>query len=135
MNITIKNAMKRGLIGFLMCETAFATISLITIILSGKPEVVILSNAYITQYICYGLAGFVFSASTVIFEIERLSILGQTVSHFIILYLTQLLVGIKAGWFKNITQLTIIFLIIYSIQFIISYNIYKKQVNELNRSF
>ena len=91
--------------------------------------------AVIIQYFVTGLIGISFSASTVIFEIDKWSITAQTALHFVITFAVMLFAGFVCGWFPHTLVSTLIwfgvFIVVYVIFWISFSSYYKKKVQNV----
>ena len=94
-------------------------------------------NAVIVQSILWGLIGFIFSGSSVIWEKENWSLLKQTTIVFFVYLLPMMVVGYILKWFTfNMLQVIIfisIFIFIFFVTWILIYLKTKKDVQEFNK--
>ena len=94
-------------------------------------------NAVIVQSILWGLIGFIFSGSSVIWEKENWSLLKQTTIVFFVYLLPTMVVGYILKWFTfNMLQVIIfisIFIFIFFVIWILIYLKTKKDVQEFNK--
>jgi hypothetical protein len=93
--------------------------------------------AVIIQYLISGIIGLSFAAYTVIFEMDRWSILGQTVLHFVINSIVMYAAGFLCGWFPHTVASTLIwfgvFILVYLIFWFAFTMYYKKKTQEINK--
>jgi len=94
-------------------------------------------NFYIMSYILSAIIGAIFGASSVIWDIEKLSLRKQAILHFIITITTHLVCAITAKWVPLILEAILIYIsiyiVIYIIIFVIIYNAQKRRVIEVNK--
>lgn len=94
--------------------------------------------AVIIQYFVTAFIGSAFAAGSVIFEMDKWSLLKQTVLHFIISSLAMYFAGFICGWFPhNLISSLIwfgVFIIIYIVFWFSFYSYYKAQVRKINES-
>ena len=95
-------------------------------------------SAVIIQYFCTGIIGANFSTSSIFFEIDKWSLLKQSVLHFVLTSVLMYIVGFVCGWFPHNIQSTLVwfgvFLVIYIIFWISFFLFYKKKTCEINKS-
>ncbi|MFD3155415.1 DUF3021 domain-containing protein [Haloimpatiens sp. FM7330] len=133
----LKLILKRGLLGMafgvFINQTIFAIFAC-TMGLNGNLEVSMLFK----QFIISAIAGFYFSASSVIFNVSNWSSLKQTVLHFIATSIVYFPVAIYAKWMPNASFGRIIFIITYITIYVIVWFSFKsywtKKIKELNMS-
>lgn len=93
--------------------------------------------AVIIQYFITGIIGINFAAGTVIFEIDRWSIVAQTALHFIINSIVMYISGFLCGWFPHTVVSTLIwfgfFIVVYVIIWSCFTLYYKKKTKEINK--
>lgn len=137
-----KEILKRAAFGIPIGIATGATISLvIAIIMQGKggptPEEYRGIHFYLISYIVSLVIGAVFAGSSVIWEVEKLSLRTQTVLHFCITLTTHLSCALIANWipFKLTAVLLYagIYISIYIVVYLITYFVQKKRVQELNQ--
>ena len=94
--------------------------------------------AVIIQYFVTGLIGISFSASTVIFEIDKWSITAQTALHFVITFAVMLFAGFVCGWFPHrvsgVLVWFVVFVVIYVIMWIIFSLYFRRQTKKINEA-
>ena len=94
--------------------------------------------AVIIQYFVTGLIGISFSASTVIFEIDKWSITAQTALHFVITFAVMLFAGFVCGWFPHTVRSTIIWFVIFIVIYVLMWAgfmlYFKKQTKKINEA-
>lgn len=90
----------------------------------------------IIQYFITGILGAGFAAGSLIFEMDKWSLLKQTVLHFLISSIIMYFAGFFCGWFPHNLVSTIIwfavFIVIYIIFLISFYTYFKKKTKEIN---
>ena len=95
-------------------------------------------NFYIVSYIVSAAIGAVFGATSIIWELEKLSLRAQTTLHFFITITVHLGCAIIAKWIpvklSSILMYVGIYVTIYVITFLITYSVQKKKVNEVNKA-
>lgn len=93
-------------------------------------------NAATIQYLLSGIMGFGIAASSVIYTIEKLSILKQSAIHFAILSLSILPVAYICHWTEHsivgIVKYFLVYIVIYIIIWIIEYFFWKRKIKKLN---
>lgn len=139
MNI-IKKITLRGLFGIPIGIAIGATIALIInhIIAGNAPDPMYTSLRYFTtSYFVSAVIGVTFAVSSLIWDIERWSLLKQTVIHFLITSIILLICAILAKWImikmQEILAFLGIFVVIYIIIFISQYFFERKQVEKVNK--
>ena len=94
--------------------------------------------AVIIQYFLTGIIGISFATTTLIFEIDRWSIVAQTALHFVITFVVMYISGFLCGWFPHTVRSTIIwfviFIVIYVIMWINFTLYYRKQTKKINEA-
>ncbi|GAA0732534.1 DUF3021 domain-containing protein [Clostridium oceanicum] len=138
-----KKSILRGFLGIPIGVFISTTISIIYSLAFGEimaiPYGMESSNSltvYIAQYFVSIIIGFVFSASSVIFEIDEWSLLKQTVVHFFITTLVFFPCSIKVGWI-DVNPMSIliyigVFIFIYLLVWISIYFTWKSKIKKLN---
>lgn len=138
-----KKSILRGFLGIPIGVFISTTISIIYSLAFGEimaiPYGMENSNSltvYIAQYFVSIIIGFVFSASSVIFEIDEWSLLKQTVVHFFITTLVFFPCSIKVGWI-DVNPMSIliyigVFIFIYLLAWISIYFTWKSKIKKLN---
>lgn len=144
----MKKIIKAGILGMPLGITIGLIIALIFSYLNHTDYLMASSPQFFTNFssnldgttfsiLLWALMGFVFSSSSLVFNIENWSITKQTVIHFITTFILFTILACLAGWFP----LQATFFIYYFIEFLIIYLIVwtttmaieKKKINELNR--
>ena len=92
----------------------------------------------IVQMLSGGLMGIIGNGGAVIYEIDRWSIVRMTVTHFVLTFLTFLVIGFLNGWLEPRfslfnTIMIISWITVYFLIWMIQYLIYKKEVDQINR--
>lgn len=130
-----KEFIKRGLLGSTIGVFINQTI-LVFIILFSDKEYVTDNNQVIFQYIISILVGIVFSAGSVIFEIEEWSLLRQTTTHFVLMSTVFFIAAYYAGWMPKdtlgISLFVVFFLLIYVIMWFLFKSYWDKKIKEVN---
>jgi uncharacterized membrane protein len=131
----IKNILKRGIKGAVIGVFIIQTIGVIMMLLSRE------TNPFgkeflISQYVAGAIIGFVFGGLNILFQLERIGIIGATLIHFTFVLTTYIPCANMAGWFRNdikvITSTMLIFVLVYFIIWLICYLQWKKEINEIN---
>ena len=143
----LKEIIKRGLLGFMIGVFVGETILILESINAADGNFYAVSayltsnagselGAVIVQYLITGILGLTFSAGSIIFEIDRWSLLLQTVVHFAVTSVIMYISGFFCGWFPHTVSSTVIwfvmFIIIYVIFWVSFYNYFKKKTREIN---
>lgn len=139
----MKKALLRGILGIPIGAFICTTISLVISLKHGKLLVIPDMNvsdpltAYVIQYIASAVVGFVFAASSAIFEIDSWSIAKQTIAHLVIVSVVYLPCAIIAGWITpDLSEIFIflgVFIFIYFVIWAIQYFTWKKRIERLNK--
>ena len=95
-------------------------------------------NAIILQSILCGIIGSSFGSFSIIFDIEKWSLLKQTIVYFIITLIIMMYISYFAHWIEHslkgilmqFISFTIFFIIFWTIQFLI----YKNNINKINKN-
>ena len=94
--------------------------------------------AVIIQYFVTGLIGISFSASTVIFEIDKWSITAQTALHFVITFAVMLFAGFVCGWYPHTLSGVLVWLAVFVVIYVlmwIGFTLYfRKQTKKINEA-
>lgn len=143
--MTIKKALLRGLLGFVLGVFICTTIALLISVCVGKYASTASEltsrmgselNANIAQYLLSGVLGFGFAAASAIFEIDSWNFTKQTIAHFIILIILYFPTAIILGWIPfNFTAILVYFLIwvaVYAIIWFVQYQFWKKRTARMN---
>lgn len=133
--------------GLLICECVLLVISLVMsyIFTDGdfsiaNPMLIensksVFSASFLS--ICLvGLLGLVFGFASVVWKVEKYSILVSTIIHFLLTASTMIFVGYKLYWFQNsflsLAIFLAIYILIYLVIWFIEYSIYKRDISRLN---
>lgn len=134
----IKTALKRGLLGIPLGVFINQTIFILIIIFYNTLPAIanMTKHQIILQYVLSSILGFIYTACTVIFEIDEWSHLKQTIVHFIFTSIVFYFVAIWGGWLpkdiKSIILFSIIFLTIYIVTWL-SFKIYwNNKIEDIN---
>lgn len=94
-------------------------------------------NAVIIQTICSALMGAVMGISTVIWGVERISLLLQTIIHFVIICGAYVAVAYVCFWMEHnawsVAGYVMMFAIVYAVIWIVQYIGIKKKLKKLNQ--
>lgn len=94
-------------------------------------------NAVIIQAICSLIYGAVFSGASIIWEIDRFSLLKQTIIHYIVISVTSLPIAYLMHWMHHsawgVISYFSIFIIIYIIIWVSQYLAMKKRIKLFNK--
>lgn len=142
-----KNALLRGLLGFPLGVFISYTITILISLCHAdgnySPVVPTLittygneMNAVILQYILSGILGFLFAASTLIWENDDWSIAKQSFIHFIIVSFGMLPIAYLSHWMEHsiggIFSYFSIYIIIYLVIWASKYITWRRKINEIN---
>jgi len=143
--MTIKKALLRGLLGFVIGVFISTTIALLISVCIGSyasvaPDLISRMgselNANITQYLLSGVLGFGFAAASAVFEIDSWNFTQQTIAHFIILIVLYVPIAITLGWvpfnFISILIFALIWIVLYVIIWFAQYHFWKKRTAKMN---
>lgn len=93
-------------------------------------------NAVIFQTILTGLLGSVFSSASLIWDIEELSLLKQTLYFFLITSVTMMIIAYLLKWVAptmlSLLSFLLSFVIIFAIIWITQYLIWREKIKKLN---
>lgn len=135
----IKQALKRALFGIPIGIAIGATISLaINIAMQGSDTHTPYSSLefYTTSYIVSAIIGALYAGSSIIWELEKWSLLKQVTTHFFLTITTHITCAIIASWVPfELSAILIyigIYVALYLLIFFIIYIVQKKQVNKVN---
>ena len=146
---TTNTIIKRAILGFIYGVFIGQTILILESLMVGDGNFYAVSNylvnhtstrisAVIAQYFITGIIGLSFAATTVIFEMDRWSILGQTALHFVINSIVMYVSGFFCGWFPHTVGSTLIwfgiFIVVYVIIWLCFTMYYKKKTKEINKA-
>lgn len=142
-----KNIIKRALIGFPIGVSIGIAITIIISLIIAKgeyfpcvpsfvEEIGSEINAMILQTILVGLLGSVFSVSAIIWKIDNWSIAKQTAIYASITSTFMLSIAYVLHWMerslKGFIVYTIIFILIFSLIWLVQYFVWKVQINKIN---
>ncbi len=131
-----KQIIKRGLLGFIAGVFIGQSFLLLNLLLLNIKTYSVTLHGQFTNYLVSGIIGLMFSATSIIFEIDKWSLTKQTVIHFLITSIVMYLCYVLGGWLKFDWKNTLIwfavFIVIYLIFWIIFYLSYRKKVKEIN---
>lgn len=131
----IKHIFKRGVKGAIIGVFMIQTIGVIMMLLSKE------SNSFskeflISQYMAGAIVGFVFGSLNILFQSDKIGIIGATCIHFIGVLVVYIPCANMAGWYRNdvtvITSTMLIFIFVYIIIWLICYLQWKRDINEMN---
>jgi hypothetical protein len=130
----MKIYIKRGIVGFFVG----ATISYLLVI-SGIPalesvEMTLNGEFLRIHFLLTSLLGFHLAGSSAVFNQEEWSLLKQTIVHFLCM-LPAIPAAYYLGWMPRTSlgafTYVIVFLVLYAVQWILSYLYWKKQAKEM----
>ena len=145
----LKKFVKRAILGFMIGIFIGQTILIIESLMVGDGNFYAVSTylvehtktriaAVIVQYLITGIIGMTFASTTIIFELDKWSLLAQTALHFIITSIVMFFSGFFCGWFPHTTVSTIIwfgvFIVTYIIIWISFMLYYRKKTKEINKA-
>ncbi|MBO4533147.1 MAG: DUF3021 domain-containing protein [Treponema sp.] len=146
---TINKIIKRAILGFIYGVFIGQTILILESLIIGDGNYYAVSTylvnhtssriaAVVLQYLISGILGLSFAATTVIFEMDRWSILAQTALHFVINSIVMYIAGFLCGWFPHTVGSTLIwfgiFIVVYFIFWLCFTMYYKKKTKEINKA-
>lgn len=146
---TTNRIIKRAILGFIYGVFIGQTILILESLFMGDGNFYAVSAylvehtktriaAVIAQYFITGIIGLTFAATTIIFEQDKWSILGQTALHFVINSIVMFFAGFFCGWFPHTVASTLIwfgvFIVVYVIIWVIFTIYYKKKTKEINKA-
>lgn len=95
-------------------------------------------SATIVQTVLCGVLGGVLGAASVIWELDRWSLMKQTVTHFFLFSVTFTMIAYILCWIPRsaagIVASTAIFIVIYGVSWCCAYFFYKRNVKQINDS-
>lgn len=134
MNKSIKNGLILGAIGFVAGMMVCGVFTLCEID-NVKQDFDIVQ--FVLYYLMGGLNGAVCMGFTVVYDIEKWSILRATATHFLITFTSLLTFAFVTGWFKpgepTFYVTIIICLVVYVFIWLTQYLIFKRKVKRMNR--
>lgn len=145
----LKKFIKRAILGFMIGIFIGQTILIIESLMVGDGNFYAVSTylvehtktriaAVIVQYLITGIIGMTFASTTIIFELDKWSLLAQTALHFIITSIVMFFSGFFCGWFPHTAVSTIIwfgvFIVTYIIIWISFMLYYRKKTKEINKA-
>jgi hypothetical protein len=139
----MKKYFKRGILGFCLGITVSIIISLVVSLVLGdgtfhyvSSKLLLYTNneliAAIVQVILSGTVGLVISISMLCFEVEKWSLLQQSIIHFIIMIV--LMVAIFLLTSLSFSTYLVILILLYFVIWNIQYLVYKYKVKEINKA-
>lgn len=143
----LKNALVRGLNGFAYAIAVNVILVLLIIMIVDEPDFVPLvpdyaahfdskMKALLLQIVLIGLTSAAFGVGSVILEIERWSLIKQSIIYFIITTLVWLPVSIFCWRIDKYTtafiSIILSYMISYAISWTIQYHMCKKSVQKIN---
>ena len=145
----LKKFVKRAILGFMIGIFIGQTILIIESLMVGDGNFYAVSAylvehtktriaAVIVQYFITGIIGMTFASTTIIFELDKWSLLAQTALHFIITSIVMFFSSFFCGWFPHNAVSTIIwfgvFIVTYIIIWISFMLYYRKKTKEINKA-
>lgn len=141
----LKKLLLRLFIGFTVGTFINTTIAIIASIIvndgnyyAANPNIASTEiSAVIIQFILSGILGAAFSAGSLIFESDSLSLLSQTILHFLVASLAMLPIAYFCNWMNHsilgFIQYFSIFVSIYFIIWLTQYITWKKRLAIINK--
>ena len=145
----LNKIIKRALIGFIYGIFIGQTILILESLFKGDGNFHSVSEyllshtntelaAVIAQYFITGIIGVTFASTTVIFELDRWSLVAQTALHFVITSVVMFFAGFFCGWFPHTAISTLIwfgvFILVYIIMWLSFTLYYRKKTKEINNA-
>lgn len=143
----LKRALYRGINSFMYAVSIYNLILLTVVSVMGKEEMIPLvpefaahfSNPYqavFVQNVLIGLISAIFGAGSILMELERLSLLVQSILYFLITTAVWVPVGCFCWGLHQYPQtmlsMGISYAVTYAISWIIQYRLCKKNVEQIN---
>lgn len=145
--MSFKKAFLRGLLGIPIGIFISTTITILISIGWGYGQYLAVApeltkqmgtelNAIVVQYVLSGVLGFAFAIGSVIWEVEKWSILKQTLLHFVLTSVAMFPIAYLCHWIDHTFLSALIyfavFAAIYFIIWLLQYNFWKKKINAMN---
>lgn len=131
----IRDIFKRGAKGAIIGVFMIQTIGVIMMLLS-KETASFNKQFIISQYVSGAITGFAFGSLNILYQSDRLGIIGATLIHFMGALATYIACVNRAAWFRNdvtvIISTILIFVFAYFIIWLACYLQWKKDINEMN---
>ena len=144
--MTIKKIAKRGIDGITYGVTIGMILSLIFSYLAGSSRYYPSTPAFVAGFnnnltatlisvLLWMVIGLFSAYSSIIFELENISLLIKTVIHFCLVYAIVLAVGIYLKWFTSsgFILVTISFLVVYTTIWVITWLTIKNDIKRINQ--
>ena len=141
----LRKILSRSFIGFIL-GTFINTIIAITISLiindgnyyAANPNIASTEiSSVLIQFVLSGILGTAFSAGSLIFESDSLSLLSQTILHFLVASLAMLPIAYLCNWMNHsilgFIQYFSIFVAIYFVIWLTQYITWKKRLATINK--
>ncbi|GKX68331.1 DUF3021 domain-containing protein [Inconstantimicrobium mannanitabidum] len=117
----IKSILKRGLLGILISISLTVIVLLAILLLNGYSSIT-LDITILTKYFTSSvIIGFIAFAGSVLFDIEKWSLIIRTLVHFVITYIPIIHFIKYAGWIPNSTLYQAEFLSLYVLFYILHF--------------
>ena len=133
----LKEVLVRGFQGISIGISLIYTIAFIFILVSGKNQVID-SSFFIKQYVAGAVIGFFFGVLNLLFQVDRLGIIGATIIHFIGICIVFFKMGYYAGWIgydaMSIIEALVVLIVSYFFIWLFCYIGWKKEVDKINRN-
>lgn len=133
----LKEILIRGLQGISIGVTLIYTMIFIFILVSGQNQI-ISSSFFIKQYIAGAVIGFTFGVLNLLYQVDKLGIIGATIIHFIGICIVFFPIGYYVNWIgpnsMTIIEALIILMISYFFIWLICYLGWKKEIANINRN-
>lgn len=140
--MTIKKIARLGINGITYGVTVGMILSLIFSYLAGSSSYYPSTPAFVAEFnnnltatlisvLLWMVIGLFSAYSSIIFELENISLLIKTVIHFCLVYAIVLAVGIYLKWFT--TLVTISFVVVYTAIWVITWLTIKNDIKRINK--
>ncbi|WP_238885865.1 DUF3021 domain-containing protein [Clostridium sp. YIM B02551] len=133
--MNLKDVIRRGLKGIVIGVFLIQTIGVLMMLFS-KESATFSKEFLINQYVAASIIGFTFGALNILYQSEKLGLIGATILHFIGVSLVYIPCAIMAGWLINDSGVIIstitIFIATYFIVWLICYLQWKKYIKQIN---
>ena len=133
----LKEILVRGFQGISIGISLIYTIAFIFILVSGQNDVID-SSFFIKQYVSGAVIGFFFGVLNLLFQVDRLGIIGATIIHFIGICMVFFPMGYYAGWIgydaMTIIEALVVLIVSYFFIWLSCYMGWKKEIDKINRN-
>lgn len=144
--MTIKKIARLGINGITYGVTVGMILSLIFSYLAGSSSYYPSPSAFVAEFnnnltatlisvLLWMVVGLFSAYSSIIFELENISLLIKTVIHFCLVYAIVLAVGIYLKWFttNGFILVTISFVVVYTAIWVITWLTIKNDIKRINK--